>query len=409
MSEPSTEIIKELRESYEKMGPVRKVIRTQFGIASGNTRLKAGPNWPETYKEVKDYFEHLKIMVADNISEHKKRVWWENVLSDAAKELMKQGVEKGQISARLCKDFPLSDSSIYSYLPQEFKSPEKVKAGEASGAARGVLTTDSGMSAPTAGAEPIQTGGIKHKEIEESKEEPAKITEPKTLEDLVKLMVDQRDKGLSYRDHYRNPLWATATRYSSISGAIDRGSPIEDILAIIQKAPPKEPTHAGTATAKQYTSPQMHFANALAREHLVFEIEVPFERPEKTQDGKPKSFVVDLLLDRWLVVEIEGIGSSSADNIERDKFLEDQGLTVMHISNEEAVQNTQHHVNCIKMLLDGKKRQLHAINIRGEALWLKFVQSLDGGQAHDLFTALREDRLKDGGSCPLCGLGGLRK
>ena len=133
----STEIIvAELKASYEKFGPLRKVVRTRFGIAAGETRKKAVPEWPEAFKEVKDYYQHLQIKCADNISALKPAPWWEEVIREATKELTKQGVERGKIVERLEKDFPLSKTSLYRYLPDEFKMPEKVKAGQASAVAR---------------------------------------------------------------------------------------------------------------------------------------------------------------------------------------------------------------------------------------------------------------------------------
>jgi hypothetical protein len=154
------DIIEELRESYKKYGPIRKVVRTQFGVASGNTRLKAVPEWPVLSKEVKSYYEHLQISAADNISEPKSPEWWTKVLSEAGKELEKQGVEPGRIVARLKEDFPISERSIYRYLPSEFKDSVKVEAGRLGGeAAATVAAESSGASAPVTGKpEPYRKG-----------------------------------------------------------------------------------------------------------------------------------------------------------------------------------------------------------------------------------------------------------
>ena len=134
----SEKIIEELRESYEKYGPMRSVIRTQFGICSGNTRHKAVAEWPEKKMSVDNYYEHLKMAVADNIHETKNNDWWASVLNEAAVELKRMGVEKGKIIERLNEDFPLSKSTIYKYIGEEFKEEGKVKAGKASGKAREV-------------------------------------------------------------------------------------------------------------------------------------------------------------------------------------------------------------------------------------------------------------------------------
>ena len=141
----STEIVTELKASYEKFGPLRKVVKTRYGIAAGETRKRAVAEWPEAFKHVKDFYEHLQIKAADNISGLKPAAWWEGVIAEACRELAKKGVEKGKIVERLEKDFPLSKQSLYRYIPGEFKEPSKVKAGQASAAAR--------RSAPVSGTE----------------------------------------------------------------------------------------------------------------------------------------------------------------------------------------------------------------------------------------------------------------
>ncbi len=116
------ESIGELRESYKKFGPLHKVIETPFGIAGGNNRLKADPNWPRTFLKVSSRYEHLKLVTLDNLSRQKSGNWWRKRINEAAKELVMQGLKKGEISKKLCDDFPLGERRIFRYLNDEFKS-----------------------------------------------------------------------------------------------------------------------------------------------------------------------------------------------------------------------------------------------------------------------------------------------
>jgi len=40
------EFVQGLRESAKLLGYLHPVLNTRFGVAAGNTRLKADPNWP---------------------------------------------------------------------------------------------------------------------------------------------------------------------------------------------------------------------------------------------------------------------------------------------------------------------------------------------------------------------------
>ena len=102
----SFDVIEELKESYYKFGPIHKVVETQFGIASGNTRLKAVPEWPRAKVNVPNYYDHLRIMAASNIHAPKPKEWWEKVINEAAEELKKQGIPPGEIAKKLATDFP---------------------------------------------------------------------------------------------------------------------------------------------------------------------------------------------------------------------------------------------------------------------------------------------------------------
>jgi very-short-patch-repair endonuclease len=126
----SFDVIEELKESYRKLGPIRKVIKTQYGIAAGNNRKKAVPSWPEIEVKVDSYYDHLKLMAADNIHAPKPKDWWEKLINEAAEELKKQGIQPGEIARKLANDFPLSRKVIYKYLKDEYKNPSRLKASK---------------------------------------------------------------------------------------------------------------------------------------------------------------------------------------------------------------------------------------------------------------------------------------
>jgi len=70
----------------------------------------------------------------------------------------------------------------------------------------------------------------------------------------------------------------------------------------------------------------------LSRYNIKYRAQVEFERAgELTQDGKPKTYVADILINN-IVIEIEGPGTSS-DSAERDSFFVSKGCYVVHIPN----------------------------------------------------------------------------
>ncbi len=248
-----SEIEEELRESYTKFGPVRSVVRTKFGIAAGESRKRAVKDWPERFYEATTYYEHLQLKAADNIAKPKPAGWWTKVLSEAATELEKQGVEKGRIVARLKEDFPVSERSLYRYLPDEYKRSGGYNRTELPAVSS--KRSDSGISDQSAKLEP-----------------------------------------------YRRGLSETAS------------------------------SHRVTT----YTKSEELFASALSVYGVGYRTEVAFEREgEKTEDGKPKVYVLDIfLIDRNVGIELEGEGSSSKDNAERDAFFRSKGIGIAHLSNE---------------------------------------------------------------------------
>ena len=128
--EEEVSIVEQIRISAEKRGQFYPVIRTNFGIAAGNTRLKANPAWTQEFRYVKTKYDHLAIMAVTNIFEEKPKEWWTDLLNQAAAELIQMGVEPGRIVPRLVEDFGLHERRIYRLLGKEYKlktKPDKEK------------------------------------------------------------------------------------------------------------------------------------------------------------------------------------------------------------------------------------------------------------------------------------------
>ena len=248
------DIIEELKTSYKKYGPVRHVVKTQFGIAAGETRKKAVPKWPEKTINVKDYYAHLKLKVADNLHKRKGPEWWVAVLKDAAEELMKQGVEKGKVAARLEQDFPLSKRSIYRYLPQESKFPEPQQLAEGKAA-----------SATVALQKEIDTVSISHEKIEPDESK-------------------------------------------------------------VKSSPTNHQPRQSDNVKSSYTDTEMILINQLGKAGVKYKTQVSYERPEEfTSDNQPKNYVLNILVEDYLGLEVEGAET------DRDQFFKDKGITIVHL------------------------------------------------------------------------------
>ena len=121
------DFVHELRHSYNTVGPLRPCIRTQFGLAAGNTRKLAVPEWPEKFVKVENKYEHLRIVAADNQHDEKSEEWWASIINEAANELLNLGVPRDKIVSKLENDFPLAKWKIYKYLSKEYKGRQGPK------------------------------------------------------------------------------------------------------------------------------------------------------------------------------------------------------------------------------------------------------------------------------------------
>ena len=290
--EPS--IIEELRESYRKWGPLRKVIRTKFGIAGGNTRKKAVEDWPETFKEVKSYYEHLKLVGIDNLFELKPAEWWTELLTKAARELEKEGVEKGKIAKQLAEDFPRHERTIYRYLPTEFKDPHQVLAGRAKAAATvatefGVRTRSSVDTVSTEIEQPKATTGLR---------------EPKS---------------------YPSPTASSFGTKTHTPSAVKLAATLSGMKVL---------TEFQVERDGMYRCQMGHISELEGGELEEAKLQAGTRCRRCSQPAGPMVYSIDVLVDGRIALEVEGEGSASADNDERDDYLTKKGYFVVHVPNE---------------------------------------------------------------------------
>ena len=293
------DIVEELRVSYERYGPTRSILKTKFGVVSGETRLKAVPEWPAVEMEKTDEerirqgkaprapktrLDFLKLKVVDNIQAVKSADWWEKEINDAAEEYAKQGIGREDVAEKMVKDFPLSERKILRYLHTEFKQPNKVKAGWAGGVAAEPGESHSqkrSSNLPPVGKRSKISADTVAAEHAESEPETSKTYTPKA-------------RGVSASEH-RKPAYTAAhvKLFSHLSTLVDCLSEYE-----------------------------------IEREDLT-------GQPLLNDRGVPLTYRADILIPRGnVIIEVEGEGSASRDNEERDAYLDLHGYRVVHVSNQ---------------------------------------------------------------------------
>ena len=283
-----------MRASYKDVGPISSVIETRFGIAAGNTRLKAIPEWPRKYKEVKDELQHIRISLASNLHERKGAAWWEKIINKAAPLYEAEGipradicqamvkgttVTKGTVSVEV-KGLGLSERTIMRYLHSEWKQPSKVEAGK--------------------------KGGEEKREKEKAKSATTVVAEP--------------------------PLPVSKKVSGEEAPELVGGSPPKKPYGEKGVSPPK-----GSMTQKAFTGPAMMLLNHLHAAGLKdFQGEIVFKREGETRKGgEPKTYTADLCdKNLMVIIEVEGEGSASKDNEGRDAYFKALGYKIPHVSND---------------------------------------------------------------------------
>ena len=82
---------------------------------------------------------------------------------------------------------------------------------------------------------------------------------------------------------------------------------------------------------KAYTRPEIYLADLLSKGGIRFLTQYPVERPDMMEDGRPKVYMIDILVGDSLALEIDGEGHDPSKDEERDSFLREKGYSVLHI------------------------------------------------------------------------------
>ena len=103
----------------------------------------------------------------------------------------------------------------------------------------------------------------------------------------------------------------------------------------------------------KYTDFQMKLFQELVKLGLPCLLEYPVVREgEFTKDGKQKGYSIDILVGKWLAVEVEGKGSSSADNDERDEYLSMHKFRTLHIPNADIKSDAPSVASMVKQIYE---------------------------------------------------------
>jgi very-short-patch-repair endonuclease len=230
-----------------------------------------------------DLMERL-IIYHSNIQRQVSKEERREELIEMAKQLEKEGLQKEKIARRIAElvSLDLTERYVYELLPDEYKEKVKMEAGKKGGEKSAELSS----AKPTVSLEKVEEESVPQATA------PV-ITEGRTAEETI-------------------------TQY-----------PPEERVYPIASAPRATEHRKPTDTeAEQLLTAE------LSRRGVEFLTQVPYVREsEFTADGIPKTYTVDILIGGNMAIEVEGEGSSSANNKERDDFFRSKGIRVFHIPN----------------------------------------------------------------------------
>ncbi len=93
----------------------------------------------------------------------------------------------------------------------------------------------------------------------------------------------------------------------------------------------------GEYLRKTFKSDAIRVAGALAKAKIDYSLEWPVLHVGRFKNGHPITYYLDIFIidERYkpVAVEMEGEGSASRDNLERDHYLSSIGITVLHVDN----------------------------------------------------------------------------
>lgn len=112
-----------------------------------------------------------------------------------------------------------------------------------------------------------------------------------------------------------------------------------------------------------YTQSEIAIASLLSLRGVHFRTQVPYDsgrtRITTKEDGEqPIYYYVDILIGNFLAVEVEGAGSHSANNDERDECLRNHGLHVMHVRSDEIYDNAVEKICAAWYLYNALEKKL---------------------------------------------------
>jgi very-short-patch-repair endonuclease len=79
---------------------------------------------------------------------------------------------------------------------------------------------------------------------------------------------------------------------------------------------------------------------------------IPFQAQAKIHTKSGRNYLVDLLIDNHLVVEVGYVGIT---DIQENQDLQDSGYTVLHFKNEEVLRNLKTVVETIKKMREHER------------------------------------------------------
>lgn len=379
MSEETANIEEEgysLKASTNLIGQLNPILLDKHGnIIDGFHRKGEDSSWrTEVNKEVDTPFKLAlsRLIVNTNrrtVSREEKTQRLEEIYEEHNKELGYYPSAE-YIAGKLGR----SKKWVWEYLPERFKEPDKVKAGEASGKVR--LLTAGEQKTDEAGGE-AKSDAHRASESKSATTVVAETPEPVRV-DPTKLSSAEikwlAERGI--RQSTVNPN-LFITKFGRVMDREEAG--LSSSSPQPESAKPTEPEVKSKSTLtvpksypsgrmsehtkSTYTDAEVTLAHLLEKAGFKVETQVAFPRdqfrcqrshitgledletapakyedsvtcPRCSQPAGRMSDVVDVLADGKWIVEAEGKGSSSQDNEERDHRLESQGYIMKHLPNK---------------------------------------------------------------------------
>jgi hypothetical protein len=137
------ELANRIKKLREKIGEVYPIIVDKEGkIIDGWHRLEASPDWTKKVVDPKNRYEEALIWFAAHERRQTEKKEIQVKFITMAEELIKQGVDKGQIAAKIAEDTGYTLQYVLTHLPSKYKLEEKRAAGKKGAAVRSVYAEE---------------------------------------------------------------------------------------------------------------------------------------------------------------------------------------------------------------------------------------------------------------------------